>query len=179
MLGKMMRMRRWIGVIVLISLMPFAFGGCFGRFPLTRRVYQFNEDVHESKWVQTIVMWVFWIFPVYGLSMLVDAIIFNLVVFWGGEPLLEETAVVDKDGNTIAVAPTDDPDVVVLSVSREGRVLAEERFVRVSDSLIEVRGMDGELRGTVVKTDSGFALNNSDGLTLSYLDSNSIPAMQN
>lgn len=179
MLGKMMRMRRWIGVIVLISLMPFAFGGCFGRFPLTRRVYQFNEEVHESKWVQTLVMWAFYIIPVYGISMFVDAIVFNLVVFWGGEPLLEETAVVDEHGNTIAVTPTDNPDEIVLTVSREGRVLAEERFVRVSDSVIEVRSVDGELRGTVVKTDSGFALNDGDGLTLSYLDKASIPAMQN
>lgn len=168
-MGKLLRSRRAIVFVVLFALMPLAFGGCYGRFPLTRKVHQFNEDVHENKWVQTIVMWVFIIVPVYSLSTLADAIIFNAVEFWGGEPLMEETAYVDPDGTRVALAPTDDPNEAVLTISREGNVIAQERFVRVSDTLVEVRSADGELRGSVVSTGGGYTLNDSNGVPISFV----------
>jgi hypothetical protein len=67
-------------------------GGCFGRFPLTRAIYNANASVGgdvgsdrtQAKLAQTAVMWVFVIIPVYSVGMIGDALVFNAIEFWTG-----------------------------------------------------------------------------------------------
>ncbi|MCC6540816.1 MAG: DUF3332 family protein [Flavobacteriales bacterium] len=58
--------------------------GCFGEFALTRKVYNWNDDISDSKVVKSLVMWVMMIIPVYGVAGFVDMIILNLIEFWSG-----------------------------------------------------------------------------------------------
>ena len=69
--------------VALLGLAMFA-SGCYGPFNLTRRVHQWNGQVGD-KWVQEIVFIVLVWAPVYGLSTLGDAVIFNTIEFWGGK----------------------------------------------------------------------------------------------
>jgi hypothetical protein len=62
--------------------------GCFGQFTLTRKVYDFNSSVVDNPFVQSILMWVMCIVPVYPFAAWIDVVILNLLEFWtGSNPL--------------------------------------------------------------------------------------------
>ncbi|MPM27897.1 hypothetical protein SDC9_74412 [bioreactor metagenome] len=61
--------------------------GCFGEFSLTRKVYEFNQNV-GGKFVNELVFLAFCIIPVYEAATFVDAVILNTIEFWtGSNPL--------------------------------------------------------------------------------------------
>ena len=76
--------------LMLAGVFCISATGCFGSFALTHKVYDFNKDVDENKWMQELVFLAFIILPVYGLASWGDAIIFNTIEFWTGDNPLDE-----------------------------------------------------------------------------------------
>lgn len=59
--------------------------GCMGSWNLTKKVYNFNDGLTGDKFVDNVVFFVLAaILPVYEITLLLDAIIFNLIEFWSG-----------------------------------------------------------------------------------------------
>ena len=63
--------------------------GCYGPFNLTRRLYQWNGQVGTTKWEREFVFILLAWVPVYGLTVLGDAIVFNSMEFWTGNNPVE------------------------------------------------------------------------------------------
>ena len=57
--------------------------GCYGKFALTRKIYQVNGQVSERH-LRSALTWVFIIIPVYQVAALADFIAFNTIEFWSG-----------------------------------------------------------------------------------------------
>jgi len=57
--------------------------GCFGKFALTQKVYNFNKGL-GSKFVQELGFILMLFIPVYGVASLIDAFILNTIEFWTG-----------------------------------------------------------------------------------------------
>ncbi len=170
--------RAWVISAMLVAMAPFVFGGCYGGFPLTKTIYNLNGDISDNKIVQTVTFWVFVIFPVYEIGMFADAIVFNLVEFWTGEELLAVGPTMDSNGNTVCLTPSSDGQAAVLTVSRDGKVLAEEFFVKVSDTVFEVRDAQGNLHGKVLKAPDGtISLTDSDGTVVRTLPAGAFGTM--
>ncbi len=168
-----------VAVMMLVLLLPLALGGCYGGFPLTKAIYKYNGEVSENKFVKTLVFWLFLIFPVYGIGTFVDAIVFNLVEFWSGKKLMSVGPTTDSNGNMVTLTAGADGQEAILTVSRDGQVLMQERFVRLSDGLIEVRSMDGELRGKVTRAaDGGFDLRDQSGNVVQTISAGQLVAMK-
>lgn len=154
------RLSRHVRLMVflsLLSLIPVLIS-CYGRFPLTRAVYDFNGDIgsgpHEDL-VESVVFWGFLILPVYGIATLGDAVIFNLVEFWTGDSLEISYEVERPDGARLALTPQEDGREALLTLSRDGQVLEEHRFVRISPEEIEMRNAQGRLDGRILRSESG------------------------
>lgn len=82
--------------------------GCYGKFALTKKVYDLNGKITDSKFVHSLVMIGFYIVPIYGLALLGDALIFNVIEFWSGDnPVVEKTGdnrvAIRKDGKTYEI----------------------------------------------------------------------------
>ncbi|HME71496.1 MAG TPA: DUF3332 family protein [Myxococcota bacterium] len=73
---------RSIAAVVLVALFAVSTVGCFGRFALTRRIYDWNEHVSGDKWIRSLVFVL--IVPIYGVVNLFDAFFANVVEFWSG-----------------------------------------------------------------------------------------------
>lgn len=70
---------------------------CFGRFELVRKVYNWNDEVVENKFVKSLLFYAMNIIPVYGIAGAVDFLILNLVEFWSGtNPLAMEEGDVEE-----------------------------------------------------------------------------------
>jgi hypothetical protein len=179
--GAMSSLRNHRGSVIpvlLVAMLPFFFGGCYGTFPLTKKIYQFNGDISSHKIIQTVVFWVFIIVPVYGIGMLGDAIICNLIEFWTGEQILSVAPTTDSNGNTVCLTPSPDGRQAVLTVSRGGKILAQEFFVKVSSTTIEVRDAQGKLQGKVLKSQDGtISLTDRNGSVVRTLPGSALAAM--
>lgn len=95
--------------------------GCYGSFTLTRKVWAWNGQVSDNKWVVELVYLVCAWLPVYGLAGAADAIIFNSVEFWTGKSLLETA----KDGQPAKRLVRDGVETVW---SRDGADWTIEQF---------------------------------------------------
>ncbi len=80
---------------------------CYGNFYLTKSVYRWNGSIGNSsmtgRFLRSLVMIALSIIPVYGIAMLADLIILNLIEFWTGKPLAHNSL----DPN-IAISVQDD-----------------------------------------------------------------------
>lgn len=123
--------------------------GCLGQNALFNTVQDWNATVTNEKFVNQGISFVFWIVPVYGLTLLADIVILNSVEFWtGSNPMTNEGAkvtgtterVVDGLGNEALLTYQEDGSVHV-EVFRGTGV---EHFVLERDGNQVVRVQDGE-----------------------------------
>ena len=70
--------------LVLVAAVGTLSAGCFGKFQLTRKLYDVNQSIDE-KYLRSAATWVLVIVPVYGVAALLDLIVFNVIEFWSGE----------------------------------------------------------------------------------------------
>ena len=171
-------MRRWTVVLLLALMIPLA-AGCYGRFPLTRALYELNGNMTDSSIIHSVALWVFAALPVYSIAMIGDAFIFNLVEFWTGEETsIDVQTAYTVDGARVTLAPSADGKDAVLRVNRQDKLEQEIRFVRVSADCVEARAGD-RVVGRVVRSDNGdLLLQSAAGETERTLDAEQLAAMQ-
>jgi hypothetical protein len=68
--------------LVLVAAVGALSAGCFGKFQLTRKLYDINQSIDE-KYVRSAATWIF-VIP-YALTGILDFVIFNVIEFWTGE----------------------------------------------------------------------------------------------
>lgn len=101
---------------------------CYGSFTVTKKLYNWNGTI-GNKFVNTAVMWVMIIIPVYGVGFLVDFIVLNTLEFWtGSNPLAmgpndKETQIVQLEGKEFEITATQNRfDIKSLNEKDYGRV---------------------------------------------------------
>ncbi|WP_282086259.1 DUF3332 domain-containing protein [Aquimarina algiphila] len=98
--------------ICLVLSASVLFSSCLGSFSAFNGLKDWNNDISDSRFVNNLVFWGLNIIPVYGLFVLGDVIIFNVVEFWSGSnPLAmnegnEETQIVKHGGSTFEMKAT-------------------------------------------------------------------------
>ena len=112
--------------------------GCFGKFSLTRAMWDFNKNVHPNKFVQWAVFLVMVIVPVYGVGTLVDAIVINSIEFWTGNNPISSADGADSntrvvrlgDGETLRLSREPGSEVMKVELERPGQapVVREQAF---------------------------------------------------
>ncbi len=140
--------RRGIAVAVLAAFVPLA-GACFGSFQLTRKVYKFNRDVSQEKWIRWLVFLAANVVPVYAAATLFDAIFANSVEFWtGSNPItarLEPRSVVGANGEVATLLPVEGGAQLTV-VERSGAV-HRTTLLREAPGVVAAYDADGRLVG--------------------------------
>ena len=77
-------MRRSARAGILMVAATLMVSGCFGPFNLTRRLYRWNSEVSD-KWGREFLFILLAWAPVYGLTLVGDAVVFNSMEFWTGK----------------------------------------------------------------------------------------------
>jgi len=128
---------------LLMKALPVAAGvaltGCYGSFGLTKRVYQWNGQATDNKWVNSAITLV--LVPIYGLAGAVDYMFFNVIEFYTGD----NPVALNEDGSAeMRYAGVD----YRLNVTDEGSVRVEAN----GEPAIEYRQLETELVVTNLKT---------------------------
>jgi len=80
---------------------------CLGSFHAVTSLKHWNDSVSDNKFVNNVLFWAMNIVPVYGLFVLGDAVVFNLIEFWSGSNPLAmnegdmEIQTIEHEGNLI------------------------------------------------------------------------------
>lgn len=150
---RMKRGSRWMACVALLAVVPML-ASCYGRFPLTKAVYEFNGDVTDTPSGQTLVLWAFAILPVYGGAMLADAVVINTLEYWTDERIeIGQTTL--KDGSVVTFAPASGGSTATFTVARDGVTLAERQYVKNADGSFNVIDEQGQVVGMVQPQPSG------------------------
>lgn len=136
---------RRLMALMAAGLFVGSLGGCYGRFPITNAIYRWNGRVTDNTVVNSIIMIVLAIIPVYGLAILIDAVIVNSIEFWDGERVDIAHTYQQPDGTTVVLAPGGAENEAVLTLWKDDAIVARRTFVRddhgvttVSDELGQV-----------------------------------------
>ena len=73
-------------VLAMLALTSLSTSACFGSFPLTRKLYNYNKNISDDKWMQELFFLATGVLlPVYGVAGLIDMVILNSQEFWTGK----------------------------------------------------------------------------------------------
>lgn len=143
--------RKAVAVVVIASFMSVT-SACYGPFNLTRNVYHWNSSIKGSgevneKWMKEIVFFGMIVIPVYILSPLIDAFIFNPIQFWTGDNPVKVTQ--GPDGHiqevqfkdlTIHVVWAEDHRSAALTYRQQGQTIKTALIVEDGDGYRLVEG---------------------------------------
>ncbi len=137
---------RSIAAGILVTLLCVSTGGCFGRFALTRRIYDWNEHVSGDKWVRSLVFVL--IVPIYGVVNLFDAFFANVVEFWSGHNPMASTAGTERfaygPGGEVARMTLRTDGAIDVLVTAPGHPAQRFTLVREADgvALLDASGVE-------------------------------------
>lgn len=176
--------RRITAYLALLALAPLTLAGCYGAFPLTKSIYHTNgniggavgTDTTQRKLVRSFAFWLF--SPIYFVAGIADAFVFNVIEFWSGN-VVEIGQAELSDGRTVALAPSADGHEAVLTISRQGQVIGQERYVRLASGAVEVRDMQGQLVAHIDRDSrGGLQLKDLNGHTVRVISAAQLAAHQ-
>ena len=99
-----MKKKLTVAVAVLLSG-TMLFSSCIGSFGLTSRLFEWNNNVHENKWVNEIVFFAFCVLPVYEISLIADGLVINSIEFWtGSNPMADNVKNIKGENGEYTVA---------------------------------------------------------------------------
>jgi len=117
--------------LVLVAAVGALSAGCFGKFQLTRKLYDINQSIDE-KYVRSAATWIF-IIP-YAVTGLLDFVIFNVIEFWTGENPAASAPVTKVyahgSGRTVLTLSSDGSSTVAVIERYEGERLVSTLRIR-------------------------------------------------
>jgi uncharacterized protein DUF3332 len=91
--------------VLCVALLSVQVSGCFGRFSLTRAMWDFNKNVSPNKFIQWAVFLVMVVVPVYEIGTLVDALVINSIEFWTGQNPVSSADAADSNTRVVRLSP--------------------------------------------------------------------------
>jgi len=144
--GTLGALRRTIAVVTLCAFFPLATTACFGGFNLTRKIYKFNDTISKDKWIEWLAFVVLVVVPIYGIGILVDALLANSIQFWTGDnPIaMGETRTIEgEDGQVAELTLGESGEIDVLITETDGTT-SRLTLVR-EDAAVAAYDADGRL----------------------------------
>ena len=142
----MRRISKVMGVAMAVQLLATS---CYGPFNLTRRLYHWNGQI-AGKWEKEFMFLVLAYVPVYGLTVLGDAIVFNSMEFWTGKnPVDAPGRAQNALPQTKRIVRGDSEAVLTYTPNADGGQLVIQQFQRgqATGGLL-IRQHDGLTVGT-------------------------------
>ena len=141
--------------------------GCFGTFPLTRKLYNFDKSVSSDKAIRELFFLATAVLlPLYSLAALADAVIFNSMEFWTGSSGIDmaagtATKVITKGDVTVTQTMTESAEgrTMVLVETKAGvfqsRTTLDQRDGAAMVTSVHERADGTVIRKTMVQEPSG------------------------
>lgn len=152
--------------IGILAVGLVATSGCYGNFKLTNGLYRWNGRLTDNTVLNSIAMIVLVIIPVYGICMLVDGLIVNSIDFWKGEPVTVSKATKMGDGTEVTLAPGATKDQAVLTIRKDGKLVATRTYLRVNESTTNILDEKGAVVSSVEHHNGALTARDAQGVVV-------------
>ncbi|NLH48692.1 MAG: DUF3332 family protein [Myxococcales bacterium] len=133
---------RMIALILVFTVLIFSFASCAGKFSLTHKLLNWNLSL--NKWLGSFLLFVFIILPVYGICLLIDWVILNVIEFYSGNnpvaansPPATKTAVIDGRQVSLTMYPGKGVNLDLATEETDGSVRL--MMVRTTENGVEAK----------------------------------------
>lgn len=94
-----MKKKNLVAAVALLLSASLVTSSCIGSFSLTGKLLKWNRNIN-SKFVNELVFFAFWVLPVYEVCALSDILVLNSIEFWSGSnPMAKGKKLIDgEDG---------------------------------------------------------------------------------
>jgi hypothetical protein len=167
--------RRSIVTGMVLTALLATTSACYGPFNLTRSVHKWNGNVKGSgefseKWMKEIIFLALVIVPVYQLSTLADAFIFNSIEFWTGQNPVKVSQASSSSGmKTVRVGDLRTEVVLVsdgpskrIEYRRDGVVVKTGRVIEDGSRLKMIDENGQEIFSAEISRDGGVTILDRD-----------------
>ncbi|GHT67665.1 membrane protein [Bacteroidia bacterium] len=115
-------------VALAVGISALLVSSCIGSFGLTNKVLKWNQKVTNQKWINELVYLVFWVVPVYEISLFIDGVILNTIEFWSGSSPLSSVDKVIKGtkGEYHVKSNANGYDIEFLSTGEKAQLLFDQ-----------------------------------------------------
>lgn len=135
--------------LATVMLSTVVTSGCFGSFPLTRKLHNYNKTFSKDKFVQELFFFATaFIVPVYSVAGLIDVVILNSQEFWTGKSSMSSSG----------------PETKVKTLVR-GNVTIKQTMTQLASgrTLVLEETVDGKFKSrTTLRQDAGAAMVSSE-----------------
>jgi len=153
--------RRAIAGTLAALTMLAAGTGCYGRFEVTRSLHHWNGHVTDNGFVNSIIMIL--ISPIYGLTIVVDAIVVNTIDYWNGQTIHVAQTFEQPDGSTVVLAPGADDHNVVMTYYKDDTLIATRHMARDTSGTTTITDENGRVLSRVTPDGhQGFRFTDAD-----------------
>jgi len=174
----MKKVYKIISLLIIASFLATSLNSCYGSFTLTKKLYSWNGTVGD-KFMNSGVMWLLMIVPVYGAASTIDLFVLNTIQFWTGKnPMAmeageRETQMVKMDGKVYEVIATKnrfdimamDPDAKKISLVYDEKTMSwlvnsENGSVKIAQlnpedqNILQLIDPDGQILSVDLTTNS-------------------------
>jgi len=140
--------------------------GCYGNFQLTNGLYKWNGRITDNTVLNSIVMIVLVIIPAYGICMIVDGLVLNSIDFWTGKSVEVSKTTKMQDGTEVTLAPGVTKDQAVLTIRKDGRLIATRTYVRVSETTTNIVDEKGAVVSSVENNNGALTARDASGVVV-------------
>jgi hypothetical protein len=137
-------------MFVLTCFVIISSGGCYGSFPLTNVIYKFNGEVSDNTIVQSLVMWLMIIIPVYDVAMIGDVLILNLIEFIEGKEV-DLSFQERENGTMVSFIPSKSGSRAMLRINHADGECQSINFVKSSKNVFTIFDSDKNIAGYVTR----------------------------
>jgi uncharacterized protein DUF3332 len=137
-------MKRVVGMFLVATLAGITLTGCYGKFALTRKIYQVNGTV-QDKYLRSALTWVFIIAPVYEVATLADFIAFNTIEFWSGNnpvAMGEKDYLYAKDGERFDMRVSRQGETANHAIKGEASTVQLKQFGNMTEYVASMQSGD-------------------------------------
>lgn len=142
-------LKRMVLILLIIGISYTSFLNCFGKFSLTRKVYQLIDGLNigsgkVQKVVKTVILWITLITFIDPLIFFIDFVILNLIEFWtDSNPLgLNEY---NKDGIFVKKLQKGDEKIVLKYSDFGSRLDIQISNGKKSEDYVVLNGEPGKI----------------------------------
>lgn len=118
--------------VALAILFTSTISSCIGSFSAFNNLKDWNQEVTDNKFVNELVFLALNIIPVYGLFLVGDMIVFNLIEFWTGD-----NPIAMKDGEVQKQNITFKGEVYEMTATKNKMTVANESGEIVSELIYD------------------------------------------
>lgn len=132
---------RTIALILILTVLLLSMASCAGKFSLSHKLLNWNLSL--NKWLGSFLLFIFIVIPVYGVCLLIDWVILNVIEFYSGKnPIDAKATTIEGKAVSMVFKEGKGINVDITTIEKDG--MMKKLMVRTTNEGMTARLIEGQ-----------------------------------